>query len=217
MDKTLENQFAELGNSIVAYLPNLLAGLVLILLGWLAGWIVKRVIVQFLLILRIDRFLRQSRLGADFSKADVRYSVSNFIGNVAYAIVFFIFVDNALLAWKLHMLSSLLSKGILFVPKIILAVVIIGVGWLLASWIQVSVLKALNREKIARASLIARFSKTILLLFFSAIAFVQLDIARVIVIIAFTATFVTLCVIATVVVVSRGNDALMKPEDSNRE
>jgi Mechanosensitive ion channel, conserved TM helix len=217
MEEALEGQFLKLGSSIVAYLPNLLAGMVLILLGWFAGWIIKRVIVQFLYILRIDRFLRRSRLGVDFSKADVRYSISNFIGNVAFGIVFFVFVDNALLAWKLDILSGVLSKGILFIPKLILAFVILWAGWLLASWVQLVMRKSLNRERIARASLIAKFSKVIVLLFFSAIAFVELDIAREIVIIGFTSTFVSLCVIAIVLAVTRGHEFLVKIEDSNRE
>jgi hypothetical protein len=217
METKFQEQLVKLLDSIFAYLPNLLGGIILILLGWLAGWIIKRVIVQFLIILRIDRFLRQARLGADFSKADVRYSVSNFIGNVGFFIIFFIFIDNALLAWKLDILSEMLGKGILFLPKIILAFIIFGVGWLMASWVRISILESLHREKISRASLISKFIRSIVLLFFTAIAFVELGIAREIVIIGFSTIFITLCIIAIVIITIGGKDFLMKIEESFKE
>ncbi len=217
METKIQEQFVKLLENIFAYLPNLLGGILLILLGWLVSWMVKRVIVQFLIILRIDRYLRQSRLRADFTKADVRYSVSNFIGNIGFVIVFFIFIDNALLAWKLDILYEMLGKGILFLPKIILAVLIFGIGWVLASWVRFSVLKSLNREKISRASLISKFIRSIVLLFFSAIAFVELGIAREIVIIGFSTIFITLCIIAIVIVAIGGKDFLMKIEESFKE
>jgi len=217
METTIQNQFLNMTESITAFLPNLLAGLLLLLVGWAVAWFVKRLIVQFLIIIRIDRFFHQSRLGADFSKADVRYSVSNFIGNIGFLIVFFVFVGNALVAWKLLILSNLLTQGILFLPRLILAAIIFGIGWLLSSWIQVSILKSLYREKVSRATLIAKFIKSILILFFSAIAFVELDIAREIVIIGFAAVFVTLCVIAVVIVIIGGKDFLVKIEDSLKE
>ena len=186
----------------------------MVLLGWLLGWIVKRVLVQLSIILRVDRFLKRSRWEADFSKADVRYGLYNFIGNIGFAIIFLIFLDNAFLAWKLNILSELLSRGILLLPKIIIALVIFGVGWLLASWVQVSLMKLLHREEIPRASLISRFIKIILLIFFSAISFVELDVAREIIIIGFATIFVTLGILTIVVVTVNSKNFQKKIEES---
>jgi hypothetical protein len=217
METTIQDQFIKLTANIVEFLPSLLAGIMLIFLGWLAGWFVKRVIVQFMIILRIDRYFRRSRFGADFSKADVRHSVSNFIGNIGFIIIFFVFIGNALQAWKLYVLSDLLSKGILLLPRIVLAFLIFGAGLLIASWIQASVLRSLYREKISRATLIAKFVRSIIILFFSAIAFAELDFAREIVIIGFSGIFLTLCVIAVVITIIGGKDFLLKIEDSLKE
>lgn len=217
MEKTIQEQLFKVIESIFAFLPNLLTGIIIIVLGWLVGWLIKRIIVQFLILSRIDRFLKKSPLGSDFSKADVRYGVSKFIGNIGFIIVFFIFIDSALLAWKLDSLSNVIGKGILYIPRIILAVVIFGIGWLLSSWVQISILKSLYREKIARASLISKFVKSIVLLFFCAIAFVELNIAREIVIIAFTTIMVTLCVIAVAVTIIGGKEFVQKIEESLKD
>jgi hypothetical protein len=210
MESKIQDQFIGLADSLAAYMPNLIGGIILLLLGWLAGWVIKRILVQLSVLLRIDRFITRSKYQTDFSKADVRYSLYNLIGNIGYLIVFLIFLDNALLTWKLNILSDLLSKGILFLPKIIIALVIFGLGWLLASWVQLSLLKALRREDVPRASLIVLFVKGILMVFITAIALVELDIAREIVIVGFATIFITLGSIAVVFTATGGRNFLQK-------
>jgi hypothetical protein len=212
MESNIQDQFINFTDSFLAYLPHLVGGIILILLGWLAGWIIKRIIVQLSIILRIDRFLRRSRFEEDFAKADVRYSFYNFIGNIGFVIIFLVFLDNALLTWKLNILSDLLSKGIMFLPKIIIALVIFGIGWLLASWVQVSVFRSLHREEIPRASLISRFVRSIILIFFSAISLVELDVAREIVIIGFATILITIGAISIVITAIGGKSFVEKIE-----
>ncbi len=216
MKSKLQDQFSKLLDNLIAYLPNLLAGILLILLGWLVGWIIKRLIIQFLVIMRVGRFLKRSRWESDFSKADVRYGIFNFIGNIGFAVVFIIFVGNALLIWKLNILSGLLNRGVLLIPKVIIAFIIVVAGWLLASWVQLTVLKTLFREQVPRATLISKFIKSMLILFFAAIAFVEIDIAREVVIIGFAAIFITLCIISIAIVISGRKDFLKKPEEGVR-
>jgi hypothetical protein len=206
METRVQDQFIGLADNIIAYLPSLLAGILLIIIGWIAGWLIKKVLVQLSILLRIDRFLRRSRWEADFAKADVRYGLYNLIGNIGYALVFLLFLDNALIAWKLNMLSDLLSKGILFLPKLIIAAAIFSLGWLLAFWVEKSMLKILYREEIPRASLISKFIKIILILFFSAIALVEIDVAREIVIIGFSTIFVTISAISIVITAIGGKN-----------
>jgi len=216
METKIQDQFFSLADSIVAYLPSLFAGIILLLLGWLAGWFVKRLLVQVAILIRIDRFLRRSRWEADFSKADVRYGLYNFIGNIGFVLVFLLFFDNALIAWKLTILSDLLSKGILFLPKIIIAVLIFGLGWLLASWAEKSMFKSLYREEVPRASLLSKLIKIILLLFFSAIALVELDVAHQIVIIGFATIFITIGAMAIVITAIGGKNFVEEIRNSFR-
>jgi hypothetical protein len=217
METKIQDQFLGFADSLLAYLPNLFGGIILILLGWLAGWIVKKILVQLSVLLRVDRFLKRSRFQTDFQKADVRYSLYNLIGNVGFVIIFLIFLDNAFLAWKLNVLSDLLSQGILFLPKIIIAATTFGIGWLLSSWVQTSILKSLHREEIPRASLISRFIKSILMILFSAISLVELDVAREIVIIGFGTIFVTLGAVTVVIAAVGGKSFLKRIEDSLKE
>jgi hypothetical protein len=216
METSVQDQFLGLADNIIAYLPSLLAGIVLVLIGWLAGWLIKRILVQISVMLRIDRFLRRSRWEADFARADVRYGIYNSIGNIGFAVIFFLFLDNAFIAWKLNILADLLSKGILFLPKIIISSSIFGLGWLLTFWAEKSILKILYREDIPRASLISKFVKIILLLFFFAIALVELDIAHEIVVIGFSTIIITIGAISVVVAAVGGRSFIDKIGDTFR-
>jgi hypothetical protein len=189
----------------------------LVVVGWFLGWFLKRIIIRVAVLLRLERFLTRLRWGEDFSKADVRYGFYNSLGNIAFFIIFMIFLDNAFRTWKLTVLSDLLEKIIYFFPKIILAVAIFGIGWLIASWAAKSALKALHREDIPRASLIARLIKAALIILFSTMALIELDIARQVVIIGFVTIFVTSGVLIIVLSFFGGKEFIRKIKESLKE
>jgi hypothetical protein len=203
MTSPLENVLNRVGEKIIAYMPNLVAGVVLILIGWILGWLVKRIVIQMLAVLRFDRLLRRFRWGADLGKADVRLAMFDFIGNVAFLVVFLLLLNASFDALQLTVLSTLLEKGVLFIPKLAIALAVVGLGWILASWIAGIIQKALVKEDIPRTSLIARFAKTVMMLFFSAMALTELDIAKEIVVIGYGVTMVTLGAL-TIVLTSLG-------------
>jgi hypothetical protein len=214
MENKFSLQFYSLGEQIIAYLPSLLAGIVLVLVGWILGWFAKRIVIQLALILKLDRLLIRSRWSDDFSKGDVRFGFYNFLGNIAFFVIFLTFFDNALSAWKLTVLAALLERGILYVPKVISALAIFGIGWMISSWAGRAILRSLKRESIPRATLISRFLRTVLLLLFSTMALVELDIARQIVLIGFATIFITLGVLTVVITAIGGREFIQKIQQS---
>ena len=203
MPETIPTLFSGLIDKFIAYVPDLVAGFALIIVGWLLGWFVKRVIFQVAVILRLERFLIRWRWGREFSRADIRYGLYGLLGNVAFVIIFFVFLDDALSVWRLTVLSDFLKAGIFFFPKLAVSLVIFGIGWLISSWTAGAIQKALRREELPRPTLVARYAKILLLLFFAAMSLAVLDIAREVVLIGFATVFITLGV-ATVVLTAAG-------------
>lgn len=204
MDRSLEGLLYRVGESAVGYLPNLLAGLILIALGLLLAWLAKRVTVQVCVVLHLDRILRRFRWGEGFSKADARYALFNWVGGTAAFVVCLVFFDAAFATMHLTVLSSLLERAVWFIPALAVALLIFGLGSIVAGRVAAAIQTALRREAFPRATLIARFSKLVLMLFFSAMALAQLDIARPIVIIGFTTIIVTLCLLAVIAATRSG-------------
>ncbi|HKI77847.1 MAG TPA: hypothetical protein VKA26_04840 [Ignavibacteriaceae bacterium] len=210
MSDKLQELFGGLGQNIISYLPNLFAGIILVVVGWFLGWFVKRVIIQMAVLLRLEKFLVSFRWGKDFAKADVRYGMYNYIGNFFFFIIFIIFFNDALNAWKLVIFSKVLEGAIFYLPKIAISSVIILIGWLIASWTSNSIHKSLKREQVPRAGLIAKFTKAVVLLFFAAMALVELEIAQQIVIIGFATVFITLGLITVSLIIVGGKDFVKK-------
>lgn len=217
MKESVHDQLLNLSDNFIGYLPNLLGGILLVMIGWILGWLVKRLLIQLFVLLRVDRLLLTSRWKNDFTKGDVRHQSYRFIGNFGFIFIFLLFLNNAFIIWKLTMFSDLLSKGIYYLPKIIIALFIFGIGWLMAAWAAKSIMRTMIRENIPRPSLISRFVNGIILLFFSAMALVVLDIAKEIVIIGFATTIVTLGAIVVVIVATGGKRFIKKMEKSWRE
>jgi hypothetical protein len=204
MDNSFEGPFFNFGKEIISYLPNLLGGILLLAVGWFAGWLAKRIIVQLLVAFRLERMFTRVRWRQTLSKADIRYALFGFIGNIVFFVVFLIFLYTALDAMKLSVLSSLIQNGVLFIPKLIVALLIFGIGWIIAGRVSSSVYIALAKENVPAYSLISRFLRFTILLFFAAMALAEIEIAVEIVIIGFTTIFITLAVLAVVFAVTGG-------------
>lgn len=209
MDNTMRDLLYNVTQQFVGYLPSLLAGLVLIAIGWFLGWLVKRVVVQMCVVLHLERLVIRFQWGKGLSKADLRHAFFNSIGSIFGFAVFLVFLHASLEALRLTVLSNLLANAVLFVPRFITSLVIFVLGWIISAWSSFAIQSALTREEIPRATLIGRFTKAVLLLFFSAMALTELDIAREIVIIGFAATIITLGAL-TIILVSHGRKSLVK-------
>ena len=208
MDNNLGNPFLDFGKQIINYLPNLLAGVILLLVGWFVGWLAKRIMIQLLVVLRFERLFIRLQWRRALSKADIRYAVYNLIGNVIFFIVFLIFLNSALDAMKLTVLSNLIQQGVIFIPKLIVALFIFGIGWVVAGRVSNSVYISLLKEDVTHYSLISRFVKFIAIFFFAAMALVEIDIAPQVVIIGFTTIMITLGIIAVAIVIWQGKTSL---------
>jgi hypothetical protein len=210
MDNSIQGPFFDFGKEIISYLPNLLGGILLLAIGWFVGWLVKRIIVQLLIAFRLERLFTRVRWRQTLSKADIRYALFSFIGNLFFFVIFLIFLYTALDAMKLSVLSNLIHNGVLFIPKLIVAMIIFGFGWIIAGRVSNSVYIALAKENVPNYSLVSRFVRFALLLFFSAMALAEIEIALEIVIIGFTTIFITLAALAVVFAIVGGRSYISK-------
>jgi hypothetical protein len=219
MNKSVGDLLYNVAEKLIGYLPSLVGGLVILAFAWLLAWLVKRVVFRLCLVLRLDRMLLRTRWGAGFSKADARYALFNTIGNAAFVVVFLILVDAALSTMRLTTLSGLLQSGVLFIPRLLIALVILGLGVAISNRLTVGVLRGLASEGVPKPTLIARLVKAVLILFFSAMALTELGIAREVVLIGFGTIIVTICVLV-ILLVALGGRSLIKRilgEEEERE
>jgi hypothetical protein len=204
MSGPIQELFQGLTNRLIGFFPNLAAGVALLLIAWFFGWLGKRILVHILTTFRFDRPLQRFRWGAPLARADVRHAFYSSLGNLVFLVIFLIFLNASFDVLGLTVLSDILRTAILFLPRLLICLVIVGLGWMIAGWVSHGVQHALVKEDVPTAGLIARFSKSVVFLFFSAMALTQLDIAREIVIIGFSVAIVTLSAISVVLTAVSG-------------
>lgn len=175
-EKPLES-LRDIFASLVGYLPTLLAGVLVLILGLVIAWIGAKIVVRMLILMRLDRVLGRLGWGRALAKGDVRHSLFDFVGTVCGVLIFLVFFDNAVTIWKMTVLSRLLERMVMLVPQLLTASIVMLTGWGVASAVSRAVQRALHQEGFGRANLVARIAGGAILWVAAAIALVQLQIA----------------------------------------
>jgi len=175
--------------SLVGYVPTLFAGFVVLLVGAVLSWLVSKLVVRVLIFLRLDRVVVRLGWGRALATGDVRHSLFGLIGTVCGVFLFLVFLDNAMLIWKLTVLSQLLERFVQTIPDLITAGIIFLVGAGAAGAASRAVQRALYQEEFERARLVGRIVRAAILVVASAVALVELQVAASIVTGAFLIAF----------------------------
>ncbi len=186
---TTDGPLAEFFRRLTDFLPDLAAGLFILAVGVVIGWLVKRLVVRVLVWLRLDRLGGRLAWRAAFGKGDVRAALYNLVGTAAMILVVLVFLDDALQIWGLVALSEMIGRLIVYVPNLLFVALIVGAGVLLANTLARRVEDALEEEGIAHPRFVARIFKSALLAVVGALALWQLNLAREIVLAAFLIAF----------------------------
>ena len=203
------------------YAPTLTAGLLVLALGVVVGWLAKRATVRVLIWLRLDRLGGNASWRAAFGKGDVRAALYELAGNAVFLLLVLVFLDNSLQIWGLEVLSRMIEGLIVYLPNLALVALIFGGGVFLANTLAENVEGALEEEGAPRARLVAKVFKAAALGVTGALALWQLNFAREIVLATFLIGFGALGVAFAIAVglgsaraIQKGWDALF---DKNSE
>lgn len=136
-------------DQVLSYLPQVLGAVALFLIAWVLATILRKLIVTGLKSLNIDE-----KIGEKAEKQEV--PVSKSLGDIAYWLVFLIFLPGILGALELggilEPVQSMLNKMLDFMPNILTAGVILLVGWFVAKIVRqiiTSLLSAVGLDKLS--------------------------------------------------------------------
>jgi hypothetical protein len=177
MDKKPLESVRDVMTNVVGYLPMLLAGLIVLLLGAVVAWVVAKLTVRILIFLRLDRVITRLGWGRALEAGDVRHSLFRLAGTVLGLLVFLVFLDNAVVIWRLTVLSQLLEKLVRLIPQLMTGAIVLLVGWGVAAAVSRAVQRALYQEEFERARLVGRIVRAAIQVLATAVALVELDIA----------------------------------------
>lgn len=135
MSKITDSLFSAL-DSIIAFIPNLISAIILLIVAWLIAVIVKTIIVKGLSAIGFEKWLEKKGLTeAGSGKSESEGLIQTF-GKLAYFIIFLLFLPSVFDALNMTSVSTpiknMMGSVLDFLPRIIVAVVILVVGLFIA-------------------------------------------------------------------------------------
>ena len=209
-------------DGVSGYLPTLVAGLAILAVGIVAGWIVQRAVIRVLVWLRLDRLGGRFGWRAALGRGDTRAALYRVAGSIAMVLVILIFLDNAVAVMGLTVLSRLLDQMIGYLPRVAVAFVIVAVGLALARAAGERVERALEDEEFPRARLAGKICRAAVVIVVAALTLWELDFARQIVLAGFVLAFGSVAVafalgvgLGSVRAIQKGWEGLLEPDSDS--
>jgi len=177
------------GTEVAAFLPKLIAALVLLLLGWMLAKLARSGVTRLLRLMKFERATEKSGLESFLKHAELEVSIASILGNLAYWLVILlviVFVANLL---GLHVVADLFNQVVLYIPNVIVAILVLVFGTILARFINRLVFAWLNNMEFSGALTVSTFSEYAMLVFVFFMAMEQLQIANELLTAAFVIAF----------------------------
>lgn len=156
-------------------LPGILSLLAILLVGWIVALLVRLLVRWLVSLLHLDTRLLRTEEGMALERMGVP-RVERLIASLAFWLVLFAFLLSGLRVLGVEWAEELARDVILFAPRLVAALAIVLVGFLLSGFLwRVLLLGAVN-ARVPNARLLADVVRAIALLGVVAMALEQIDV-----------------------------------------
>lgn len=179
----------QLGQQVLAVLPNVLAMLIIIGVGVLVARALGHVVERLLRVVRLDHLCDRLEINAALLRGGVKAAPSYIVGRSVYWAVVSFAVIAGLGALNLKPINQFANSLLAYIPHVLVAGLILVTGYLLSNFIAQGVLIAGVNAGLPPARLFANMSRWGIQLFALAMAAEELGIAASVVLVGFGITF----------------------------
>ncbi len=170
------NAMSALWSKIATFLPNLFAGIVIIIIGYFAAKVVRAVITRIATKLGIDKAGKSSGVQNMLDVSGVRTLPSELIGQTAFLFIFLVFLITAAETFGLRAVSGTIDSFVLYLPKVIAAVVIALAGLFFAQILRDAVRRTTTGLGVEYANALGGVAYGVIVLIVAVVAIGQLEI-----------------------------------------
>lgn len=171
------------------FMPNLLAMLVILIIGILLAFIIKRILVKFLAAINFDSWSDRMGFTKLMRKGDLWSKPTAIFSTIIFWLLIIVTLMGGLNALQIAAIDQLASQFFSYIPRLFSAAMILVVGYLLSGFISRAVLIAAANSGFHYAKLLAQAVHTLLIVLILAMIMEQLQIAPGIVLAAFSIIF----------------------------
>lgn len=174
-------------NLVLTFIPKLIGFLIILLIGWLIASAVSKAIVFLLRKIGFDNMANRIGLTRMEQRIGMRLDPADILGKVVYWFILLIFLIPAVDSLGLTTVSNILNSIIAYIPNVFVAIIVLFLGTLLATFISDIVRGATSSTNVGSPRVFAGIARWAIIGFAALIALEQLQIAPALMNILFTA------------------------------
>ncbi len=187
------NSLNSFWTKLAAFVPQLLAAIVLLIFGWIVAKLVRAAFRQFLRVMHFDRLAEKSGIEAFLKYGELEVSLTNILSELIYWLVMLVVVILVSDSLGLSKVTDLFNQVVLYIPHIIIAIIVLVFGTLIARAINRILFAYLKNIGVDGALTISTISEYAIQVFVVFVALEQLNIGTHLLTVAFAIGFGALC------------------------
>lgn len=150
-------------DGIISFVPKLLTGIVILLVGWLIARALRYLVIQVARRVGVDRVIESAGLTGGLQRVNIKQTPSELIAAILYWLVFLNFLLSALQQMNLGSAVEPLQRFIDLLPNIVAALLTFTLGVLLAQFIGRTVSGALSGVGLEIHELLGNVTRVLLI------------------------------------------------------
>lgn len=190
--EVLINSLAELGTTVAGFLPNLVATLLILAVGWLFSRLLQAVVQRVMNRIGFDSLAARLRIADTLREAGLASSASQIVARLVFWVLMLTFILSAVETLGLTAVTATIDRLIGFIPNLIAAALILVFGLMLARLVRNLVSSAAAAAAVAQGQRLGALAQGMLVLVVGVVALEQLGIQTEVVIRFITAMIVSL-------------------------
>jgi small-conductance mechanosensitive channel len=170
------NSLTHSWDGVAKLLPNLLAALLVLLVGYFVALLVQRLVILVARKVGLDEACRRIGLEDMISHTGIKSSSAEIISKVLFWVIFLSFLVSATETIGLQSLSRTIHSLVLYLPNVVGSLLVLILGFMLATFVKRMVAKQCERLGVLYSKGIAGAGYGLLVLVAGTMAVSQLEI-----------------------------------------
>lgn len=166
-----------LWSNVAAFVPKLVAAIVVFLIGWLIAVLLGRVAFHVIKVLQINRALEGLGFRGAMERGGLRLDAPKFFDELVKWFFIVVFLMAATNIVGLTQVTEFLGVVVFYLPNVVVAALVLLIGVLLARFLEHSVRASVKAARLASANFLALLARWSVLIFSFLIALDQLKVA----------------------------------------
>ncbi len=175
----LNVSFQNMWNGVISFIPMIIIALLIVILGWIIGAVIERVIYQIMRSLKIDEALRKAGLEDWLRHGGLTLDSGHFVGALIKWFIIIVFLVAAFDILRLNQVNAFLKDVVLsYLPQVIIAILILLAAAIIADVMKRIVSASARTAHLKSANFLGSVTKWSIWIFAILVALNQLGIAE---------------------------------------